>query len=167
VPQVEVSFDIDANGILNVKATDKATSREQKITITASSGLNKEEVEKMKKDAELHAEEDKKKKEAIEIKNIAETLIYTTEKMIKDNAAKIKDEDRKVLEEKIEAVKKVKDGADAEAIKKATEELSQAAQKVGAEMYKQAEPPKTGDTTKPEEPKKDDNVQDGKFEEKK
>ena len=167
VPQIEVAFDIDANGILNVKATDKATGREQKITITASSGLNKDEVEKMKKDAELHAEEDKKKKEAIETKNIAETLVYTTEKMIKDNADKIKAEDKKIIEEKIDAVKKVKDGADAEAIKKATEELSQVAQKVGAEMYKQAEPPKTGDTTKPEEPKKDDNVQDGKFEEKK
>jgi molecular chaperone DnaK len=167
IPQIEVSFDIDANGILNVKAKDKATSREQKITITASSGLNKDEVEKMKKDAELHADEDKKKKELIETKNIAETLVYTAEKLIKDNAAKIKDEDKKNLEEKIEAVKKIKDSTDLEVIKKATEELSQAAQKIGASMYQQAEPPKAGDPTKPEEPKKDDNVKDGKFEEKK
>lgn len=164
VPQIEVTFDIDANGILNVKAKDKATGREQKITITASSGLSKEEVERMKKDAELHAEEDRKKKEAIETKNLAETLVYTTEKLIKDNAGKIKDEDKKILEEKIEAVKKVKDGTDVAAIKKAMEELSQAAQKVGTEMYKsqgQQEQP-TG-----QESKKDDNVKDGKFEEKK
>ncbi len=82
VPQVEVSFDIDANGILNVKAVDKATNKEQKITITASSGLSKEEIEKMQKDAELHAEEDKKKKELIEAKNSADTLIYSTEKTL-------------------------------------------------------------------------------------
>jgi len=135
VPQVEVKFDIDANGILSVSAKDKASGQEQKITITASSGLSKEEVERMKKEAELHADEDKKKQELIEARNIADTLVYTTEKMIRDNAAKIKEEDKKSLEEKIEALKKVKDGEDAAALKRAADELSQVAQKVGAAMY--------------------------------
>ena len=139
VPQVEVKFDIDANGILNVKATDKATNKEQQITITASSGLSKEEVEKMTKEAELHAEEDKKKQEMIETKNLADTMVYTTEKMLKDSGDKIKEDDKKAIEEKIEALKKVKDGEDIEAIKKGAEELSQLAQKVGAEMYKAGE----------------------------
>lgn len=177
VPQVEVSFDIDANGILNVKAKDKATGKEQKITITASSGLSKEEVEKMKKDAEAHAEEDKKKKEVIEVRNIADTMVYTTERMIKDNADKIKEEDKKLLEEKMEAVKKVKDGDDLEAIKKSSEDLSQTAQKIGGALYQQqqAQQP-TGEagaqSSNPEESKKEDspkndNVQDADFEEKK
>ncbi len=177
VPQVEVSFDIDANGILNVKAKDKATGKEQKITITASSGLSKEEVEKMKKDAEAHAEEDKKKKEVIEVRNIADTMVYTTERMIKDNADKIKEEDKKLLEEKMEAVKKVKDGDDLEAIKKSSEDLSQTAQKIGGALYQQqqAQQP-TGEagaqSANPEESKKEDspkndNVQDADFEEKK
>jgi len=136
IPQVEVSFDIDANGILNVKAKDKATNKEQKITITASTGLSKDEVERMKKEAESHAEEDKKKKEQIEIKNMAETLYYTTEKTLKDNADKIDTNIKKDVEEKLEALKKVKDGEDVEAIKKATEELSTSAQKIGEAMYK-------------------------------
>jgi molecular chaperone DnaK len=135
VPQVEVKFDIDANGILNVKATDKATGKEQAITITASSGLSKDEVEKMKKEAELHADEDKKKQEAIETKNLADTMIYTTEKMLRDAGDKVKPEDKKPIEEKIEELKKVKEGNDIEVIKKAADELSQAAQKVGAAMY--------------------------------
>ncbi len=137
VPQVEVSFDIDANGVLNVKASDKATGKEQKITITASTGLSKEEVEKMKTDAETHAEEDKKKKEGIEIKNMAETLIYSTEKSMRDLGDKVDADIKKKVEEKIEALKKVKDGEDLEAIKKATEELSTEAQKIGEIMYKQ------------------------------
>ena len=136
IPQIEVKFDIDANGILNVKATDKATNKEQQITITASSGLSKDEIERMKKEAELHADEDKRKQEAIETKNIAETMVYTTEKMLKDAGDKVKADDKKAIEEKIEALKKVKEGDDIEAIKKAADELSQLAQKVGAEMYK-------------------------------
>ncbi|KKS53618.1 MAG: Chaperone protein DnaK [Candidatus Magasanikbacteria bacterium GW2011_GWA2_42_32] len=130
-----MKFDIDANGILNVKATDKATGKEQAITITASSGLSKDEVEKMKKEAELHADEDKKKQEAIETKNLADTMIYTTEKMLRDAGDKVKPEDKKPIEEKIEELKKVKEGTDIEAIKKVADELSQAAQKVGAAMY--------------------------------
>ncbi|PIY95540.1 MAG: molecular chaperone DnaK [Candidatus Kerfeldbacteria bacterium CG_4_10_14_0_8_um_filter_42_10] len=135
IPQVEVTFDIDANGILNVKAKDKATSKEQSIRIEASSGLSKDEVEKMKKDAEMHAEEDKKKKELIETRNIAETLIHTAEKALKDAGDKVKADDKKAVEEKVKTLKDVKDKDDLEAIKKATDELSQAAQKIGQAMY--------------------------------
>lgn len=139
IPQIEVSFDIDANGILNVKAVDKATSREQKITITASSGLSKEEIEKMKTEAEAHAKEDEAKKEMIEVKNIGENLIYTCEKTLKDAAGKVKEEDKKEVEEKIKALRDVLAGDDKEAIKKATDVLSGKIQKIGAEMYKNTE----------------------------
>lgn len=138
MPQVEVSFDLDANGILNVKAKDKATNKEQKITITASSGLSKEEIEKMKKEAELHAEEDKKKKELIEQKNLAETMVYTTEKMLKEHGEKISADDKKQIEEKMEALRKAKDSEDISAMKKAGDELGQLAQKAGAALYEQA-----------------------------
>jgi molecular chaperone DnaK len=139
VPQVEVSFDIDANGILNVKAIDKATNKEQSITIQGSTGLSKEEVEKMKKDAEEHAEEDKKKKEKIEIKNNAETLVNSTKKTLKDAGDKVDKKVKKDVEEKVEALKKVKDGDDVDAIKKAADELSQEIQKVGQQMYQAAQ----------------------------
>ncbi|MDD3607602.1 MAG: molecular chaperone DnaK [Candidatus Moranbacteria bacterium] len=138
VPQIEVTFDIDANGILNVKAKDKATGKEQSIRIEASSGLSQEEIDKMKKDAEAHAEEDKKKKEKVEIKNNADTLIFTTEKALKEAGDKISADKKKPVEEKIEALKKVKDGEDIAAIKKAAEELSQEAQKIGQELYQAA-----------------------------
>jgi molecular chaperone DnaK len=135
VPQVEVSFDLDANGILNVKAKDKASGKEQTITITASTNLSKEEVERMRKEAELHAEEDKKKREAIEVKNMAETMIYTTEKMLKEHEGKVQPEDKQAIEAKMEALKQVKEGSDLEAIKKAADELATEAQKVGAALY--------------------------------
>ncbi|MFA6550992.1 MAG: molecular chaperone DnaK [Patescibacteria group bacterium] len=135
IPQVEVTFDIDANGILNVKASDKASGKEQHITITSSSGLSKEEIEKMRQEAELHATEDKQKKEQVEIKNQADAVIFTTEKLIKEQESKIKPEDKKELEEKVENLKKVKENADIEATKKALEELNQVAQKIGAAMY--------------------------------
>ncbi|MFA5051644.1 MAG: molecular chaperone DnaK [Patescibacteria group bacterium] len=141
VPQVEVTFDIDANGILNVKAKEKATGKEQSITITASSGLSKDEVEKMKQDAAKHADEDKKKKELIDIRNQAETLSYTAEKAVKDAGDKLDAKVKKEVEEKIEALKKVKDGDDSAAIKKATEELSTTIQKIGQAMYKDQKPP--------------------------
>jgi molecular chaperone DnaK len=137
VPQVEVSFDLDANGILNVSAKDKASGKEQKITITASSSLSEEEVEKMKKEAEAHAEEDKKKKESIETKNMADSVIFQTEKLLKESGEKMKDEDKKELEEKMEALKKVKDSDDTEDIKKKMEEMNEIAQKIGAAMYQQ------------------------------
>jgi len=135
VPQIEVTFDIDANGILSVKAQDKASGKEQKITITASTNLSDAEVEKMKKDAEMHAEEDKKKHELIEARNTAETMVYTTEKMLKEAGDKAAEEDKKAVEVKLEALKALKDSEDVEALKKAADELAEVAQKVGAAMY--------------------------------
>jgi molecular chaperone DnaK len=146
IPQIEVKFDLDANGILKVSATDKATGKEQSIRIEASSGLSEEEIENMKKDAEKYADEDKKKKEVVEIKNTADTLIFTTEKALKDAGDKVPADKKKPVEEKIEALKKVKDSDDIEAIKKANEELSTEAQKIGQELYQaaQAEQQKAG-----------------------
>lgn len=137
VPQVEVSFDIDANGILSVKAKDKATSKEQSIRIEGSSGLSDDEKKRMTEDAAKFATEDQKKKEAAEAKVVAESLIYSAEKALKEAGEKISTELRKEVEDKIAAVKATKDSTDMDAIKKATEELSTVAQKVGAEMYKQ------------------------------
>ncbi len=138
IPQIEVSFDIDANGILQVSAKDKATGKEQSIKIEGSAGLSKEEIEKMKKEADLHAEEDKKKRELIDAKNVAENLVYTSEKTIKDAEGKISDDLKKEAEEKISELKKEKEGDDTESIKKKTAELSEIIQKIGAEMYKQS-----------------------------
>jgi len=143
VPQVEVSFDIDANGILSVKAVDKATNKEQSIRIEASSGMSKEEIEKMKKDAELHAEEDKKKAEEVEARNLADTLIHTTEKALKEAGDKVSADKKKPVEEKIEVLKKIKDTGSLEEVKKATEELSQEAQKIGQELYQAAQQAQT------------------------
>jgi len=159
VPQVEVTFDIDANGILSVKAKDKATGKEQSIRIEASTGLSKEEVEKMAKDAEVHAEEDKKKKELVEARNLADTLAYTTEKALREAGKKISADKKKPVEEKIEALKKVKDSDDVAAIKKATEELSQEAQKIGQELYQAAQAAdkaKAGEKTKEKKDEKSD-----------
>ena len=138
VPQVEVSFDLDANGILNVKATDKASNKEQKITITASSGLNKEEIEKLRQEAEKHAEEDKQKKDAAELKNQADSVIFQLEKLLKDSADKIKAEDKTELETKVAELKTAKEAGDLEALKKKLEETNEVAQKIGAAMYQQA-----------------------------
>ncbi len=136
IPQIEVTFDIDANGILTVTAKDKATGRSQNITIKDSSALPEKEIERMKQEAEKFAEQDRKKKELIDARNMADTLIYTTEKTIKDFGDKIKDKDKKEIEEKIEILKKTKDGDDIEAIKRAADELSQSIQKIGTELYK-------------------------------
>ena len=141
VPQVEVTFDIDANGILSVKAKDKATNKEQSIRIEASTGLSKEEVEQMKKDAETHAVEDKQKQELIETRNLADTMAYTTEKMMKEveeKKADVSDEEKEKVNTALAALKEVKDKDDVEAIKKASEELSKVAQVVGTKMYEQA-----------------------------
>lgn len=138
VPQVEVKFDIDANGILNVSATDKATNKQQKITITASSGLSKEEIEKMKQEAEVHAEEDKKKKEEVEIKNQADAVSFTMEKMLKESGDKMKPEDKKELEDKNAELKKAKESGNVEEIKKKMEDINVVAQRIGAAMYQQA-----------------------------
>ncbi len=151
IPQVEVSFDIDANGILNVKAQDKATGKEQKITITASSGLSKDEVANMRTEAESHAEEDKKKKELIEARNNADSLVYTAEKTLKDAGSKVKPEDKTAAEDKIKAVREKLNTENPEELKKVTEELSQAIQKVGASMYQNtAQPNQQNPQEKPE-----------------
>ncbi|MCI0478969.1 molecular chaperone DnaK [Candidatus Uhrbacteria bacterium] len=155
VPQIEVTFDIDANGILSVKAKDKATGKEQTITITASTNLSKDEIEKMKKDAEAHAEEDRKRHELIEAKNMAESMIYTTEKMMKEAGDKVEEADRKAGEEKLEALKKAKDGDDVAAIKQAGDELATAGQKVGEAMYRKQQND-AATTPGPEAPTSDD-----------
>ncbi|MFH1749366.1 MAG: molecular chaperone DnaK [bacterium] len=137
IPQIEVSFDIDANGILNVKARDKASGKEQHITITGSSGLSDEEVERMKKEAESHKSEDENKKNLINARNQADTLIHTSEKTLKDAKAKISDNNKKEVEEKIKKLKEELKNDDLEKIKSSTEELSTSIQKVGAAMYEQ------------------------------
>jgi chaperone protein DnaK len=137
VPQIEVTFDIDANGILSVKAKDKGTGREQKITITASSGLSKEEVEKMTREAEAHAAEDSKRKEEIEARNVADNLAYNAEKTLRDNKDKIPAELNTELESKIAAVRTALQGTDVDAIKTTTQELSTALQSVGSAVYGQ------------------------------
>jgi molecular chaperone DnaK len=138
VPQVEVTFDIDANGILHVSAKDLGTGKEQKITITASSGLSKEEIDKMRKDAEEHADEDKAKKEEIESRNEADSSVYRSEKMLKDNKDKISDSDKGKIETAVNEVKEALKGSDAAAIKAASEKLNEAWQAVSAELYKAA-----------------------------
>jgi molecular chaperone DnaK len=172
LPQIEVTFDIDVNGILSVKAKDKATGKEQVVRIEASSGLSKDDIAKMTKDAEAHVEEDKKKRELVEIRNTADTLVYSAEKSVRDAGDKVSAEIKKNVEDKITALKAVKDGQDAEAVKKASDELSKELQTIGEAMYK-AQPAsdneqKTSDQpqegqTKPEEGP----VKDADFEEKK
>ena len=138
IPQIEVTFDIDANGIVNVSAKDLATNKEQSIRITASSGLSEEEIESLVKDAELHAEEDKKKKQLVEARNAADSLIYTTEKSIKDLGEKVDDETKKNVEEGVAALKKAMEGDDIEEIKRQSEALTQRSHKLAEAMYKQA-----------------------------
>jgi molecular chaperone DnaK len=138
IPQIEVTFDIDANGIVNVSAKDTATGKEQSIQITASSGLSKEEIDKLVKDAELHADEDKKKRELVEARNHADTLIYTTEKSLKDLGDKVDDETRNNIETASAALKKAMEGDDVQEIQRLSEELTQASHKVAEAMYKQA-----------------------------
>jgi molecular chaperone DnaK len=138
VPQIEVTFDIDANGILHVGAKDLGTGKEQKITITASSGLSKDEVEKMRRDAESHAEEDKKRREEVETRNEADNAVYRTEKMLKDNADKISGDDKSKIESAVNALKDALKGSDEGAIKSAAEKLNEVSQAVWAEVYKAA-----------------------------
>jgi molecular chaperone DnaK len=139
IPQVEVTFDIDANGILNVKAKDKGTGKEQKITITASSGLSEEEIEKMKNDAEKHADEDKKTREGIDVKNNADSMVYSTEKLIKENGDKISEESKKKLEEGLESLKKTIESGDIENIKVESEKFQKDLHAMSAELYKTQE----------------------------
>jgi molecular chaperone DnaK len=172
-PQIEVAFDIDANGILNVSAKDKATNKTQSIKIEGSSGLSKEEVEKMKKDAEMHAAEDKKKQEAIEAKNIADSAVYSAEKTLTDAKDKVAEDMKKDAEAKISALKDVLKTDNVDDIKAKTKELSDVMQKIGAELYKanpqggpQTTPPnpdnEVGEKSEDEKPQADE----GEFKEK-
>lgn len=163
MPQIEVSFDVDANGILNVTAKDKASGKTQSIKIEASSGLKEEDIKKMQADAELHAEEDRKKKEVADLKNTAEMNIYTAEKAVKDNEAKIPAELKDSVNAKITALRGVKDGTDGEAIKKATEELSSEMSKIGEALNKAGAT--QGANPTPEEQNAE--VKDAEFKEKK
>jgi molecular chaperone DnaK len=165
VPQIEVTFDIDANGILNVTAKDKGTGKEQKITIQDASGLSEEEVEKMQKDAEMHADEDKKKKDQVEIRNKADGTVFQLEKMMRDNDAKIPADLKKPVNDKISTLKDLlkDEKADSEAIKTATEALEQEAQKIGTEIYKNVPPEegKTEDDVKVTDKNKEEDVVEG------
>jgi molecular chaperone DnaK len=138
VPQIEVTFDIDANGIVNVQAKDLGTGKEQKITITASSGLNKDEVARMMREAESHADEDKKRREEIETRNRADQAVYGAERFIKDSGDKLSAADKSGIEAAAESLKKAIEGNDAAAIGRAMEELNQAQHKAAASLYQQA-----------------------------
>lgn len=162
VPQIEVTFDIDANGILNVSAKDKASGKQQSIRIEGSSGMSEEEINRMQKEAEAHAAEDKRKKEAVEVKNQAEQLVYTTEKALREAGDKIDEAMKKEINDKIEALKSVQSGEDTEAIKKASDELAVAAQKIGEKMYADNAQTANPAAGTPEQP----DVVEGKAEEK-
>ena len=176
IPQIEVTFDIDANSILNVSAKDKGTNKEQKITIKDSGGLSEEEIEKMVKDAEKHADSDKKKKEVIDLRNQADSLIHATEKSLKEHGSKVSNEEKKKIEESLEALKKVKDSENKEELKTKIEALTQASMKLGEIIYKEAQqeaqkqqanqakkgPPKG---EKKDSNKKEEKVVDAEFEE--
>jgi len=165
VPQIEVTFDIDANGILNVSAKDMGTGKEQSIRITASSGLSDDEIEKMVKDAEMHESEDKKRRELIEAKNQADSLVYTTEKSLKDNEDKIDAETKSNIESALEDVKKAMEGDDVEAINKAVEALSQASHKLAEAMYAEAQQEgEAGEGAEQGEAAGEDDVVDAEYE---
>ena len=168
MPQVEVTFDIDANGILSVKALDKGTGKEQKITITVSSGLSKDEIEKMRKEGEAHAAEDARRKEEVEIRNTADNLAYMAEKTLRDNKDKIPDALNKDVEGKVAAVREAMKGSNMDAIKQASQSLNDAMMKVGPEISKQQQPPQQpppGSQPPPPGGKKDDGTVDGEFHE--
>ena len=171
IPQIEVTFNIDANGILNVSAKDKGTSKEQSITISGSGNLDKVEVEKMAKDAEAHAEEDKAKREAVEARNLLDSAVYQAEKLKHDNGDKISDDDKKIMDEAVEAAKKVvaDDKASKDDLEKAAKDLNDKLMPIGAKMYEQASADSAGTNAdadgeagdKPANDKKDDGKDDG------
>ena len=168
-PQIEVTFDIDANGIVNVSAKDKATGKEQSIRITAASGLSEEEIEKMVKDAEMHAEEDKKKKELVDVRNTAESLIDQTEKTLREHGEKVDAETKSKIENAVEELKKVKDTDDKDAIKQKSDELTQVSHKLAEVMYQQAAGDASGQAAGGQEQSgsasQDEDVVDADFEE--
>src|SRR5690606_39199722 len=150
VPQIEVTFDIDANGILNVSAKDRGTGKEQKITITASSGLDDQEIERMVAEAESHADEDRKKKAEIEARNRADSLVYSTEKILKENRDKISDSDAQSIEAALEETRKAMEGSDADEINRAVEKLTAASHKLAEIMYQSAQAGGPGAETGPQ-----------------
>jgi len=172
VPQIKVIFSIDANGILNVSAKDMATGKEQSIEIKGSSGLDKGDIDKMKQDAETHAEDDKKRRELVDLKNQADAIAYQTEKMLTDQGEKVPAEDRSAIEGAISALREAAKGDDREAIRRAMQGLEQASHKVAEEMYKnaaaaqaaQAPPSDAAPPETPESGKDDDGVIDAEFE---
>lgn len=167
VPQIEVTFDIDANGILNVTAKDKATGKVNTIKITGSTGLSKDEVERMKKEAEEHANEDTAKKEQIEVKNKAENMLYVAEKTVKEAGDKAKEEDKKAVEEKVKALRDIMESGSKEDLETKTGELSDALQKIGASMYGQGAPDQGQAQPGQETPPTEGQPEEGKAEEKK
>jgi len=171
IPQIEVTFDINANGILEVTAQDKATGRSQNITITASSGLSEDEVEKMRQEAELHAEEDRKHREMIEAKNRADNMVYSSEKTLKDLGDKVPDDLKQKVEDAAAKVSEVKEGEDINAINSATDALAEVLQQLGSAAY-QSQQEAQGETTDPdasdgkspdEGSRNDEDVVDGEF----
>ena len=166
LPQIEVTFDIDANGIVNVSAKDKATSKEQQIRIEASGGLSDEEIEKMIKEAEENTEADKKKRELVDSRNQADSLIHQTEKNVKEYGSKISESDKKKIEQDLEELKKVKDSDDLKVIKTKTEQLVQSSLKLGEAIYKQnpqnQAPQSDSSGTEPSSNKKEEQVKDEK-----
>ena len=165
VPQIEVTFDIDANGILNVSAKDQGTGKEQSIKITASSGLSEDEINRMVHDAEAHAEEDKRKKELADVRNQADTLVYSTEKSLSEHGSKLSESDKDRISKDLEALKKVQSGEDIQAIKNASEQLSKSAQKLAEILYAQSQQQAGGQGNQQAEAPKDENVVDADFEE--
>ena len=169
IPQVEVTFDIDANGILNVSAKDRATNNEQKITITSSSGLSKDEIDKMARDAESHSADDRKRKEEVEARNRADSMVYNVEKMLKEHRDKISESDAKDVEAAVAETKSAIAAGPAERINAAADKLTQASHKLAEAMYRTAAPPPGGAGAQPgqeqeakKEPPKDD-VVDAEF----
>jgi molecular chaperone DnaK len=167
VPQVEVTFDIDANGIVNVSAKDMATGKEQRITITASSGLSKDDINKMVKDAASHAEEDKKKREEIEVRNQADSLVYTTEKTLSENRSKLSEADARAAEDAIKELKSAMESGDVSRMKEKMEALTRASHHLAEIMYQQAQqqrPPSSEGEPGPQGKPKEDDVVDAEFE---
>ena len=165
MPQIEVTFDIDANGIVSVKAQDKGTGKEQKIVITASSGLSKDEVKQMQRDAEAHAAEDAKRREEIETKNTADNLAYTAEKTLQEHGDKVPADLKQQTEEKIASVRSALQGSDVAEIQRTMQELSDTMQQVGASVYQTPPSDAEAPTQEEEPPKTDEGTVEGEFRE--
>jgi len=155
IPQIEVTFDIDANGIVNVSAKDLGTGKQQSVTISGGSALGKDEIERMMADAEKYADEDRQRRDEAEVRNRAETLAYTTEKFLAENADKLPDDVKSEVNEAIADLKKTLEGTDTEAIRTATEKAAQASQKMGTAIYAQAQAQSAGGAEQPTEPTAD------------